>query len=85
MKRRLTLALATGALVVAMMPGAASAGAPAGGCPTGDGADWYLIQPQHPSPADQNGDGLLCRRDLSSGLGGPFLGGFTFRDNVVRD
>lgn len=86
MKRRLIPALATGALVVAMIPGVVSAGAPVGGCPTADGSDWYLILPQHqPQPADKNGDGWLCRRDLSSGLGGPFLGGFTFHDNVVHE
>ena len=76
MKRRLTLSLATGALVAAMVPGAASAAPPVGGCPTG--AWWRLVQPIHvPHPADHNGDGWLCRLDLPDG-------GFTGHDNVVR-
>jgi hypothetical protein len=76
MKRRLTLALAAGALVAAMVPATASAGAPVGGCPTG--AWWRIILPIHqPQAADQNGDQLLCRLDLPSGS-------FTFHDNVVR-
>ena len=79
MTRRLTLALAAGALVAAIVPGPVSAGAPVGGCPTGDGADWFLILPQHqPQAADKNGDGWLCRRDLNNGF-------FTFHDNVVRE
>jgi hypothetical protein len=78
MKRRLTHALAAGALVAAMVPGAASAGPPIGGCPTG--AWWRLILPVHqPQPADHNGDGWLCRLDLGGGFG------FTFFDNVVRE
>jgi len=78
-KRRLTLALAAGALVAAMVPATASAGAPVGGCPTGDGADWFLVLPIHqPQAADKNGDQWLCRRDLNPGF-------FTFHDNVVRE
>ena len=77
MKRRLTLAMTTGALVAAMVPGTASAAAPVGGCPTG--AWWRIVQPIHlPQPADHNGDGLLCRLDLPNGS-------FTFHDNVVRE
>ena len=78
MKRRLTLALAAGALVAATVPGAASAGAPIGRCPTG--GEWQLVFPQHqPQAADQNGDGWLCRA-------GFFVGpGFLAIDNVVRE
>jgi hypothetical protein len=83
MRRRLVLALASGALAAAMVPAAALAGAPVGGCPTG--ADWHLIYPIHqPQAADQNGDGWLCRLDLPSGQGGVFGLGFTFFDNVVQ-
>lgn len=84
MKRRLTLALAAGALAAAMLPAAASAGAPVGGCPTG--ADWQLVYPTHqPQAADKNGDGWLCRLllDASAPQGGRIGGGFTFRDNNV--
>jgi hypothetical protein len=85
MKRRFALALAAGALVTAIVPGAVSAGDPIGGCPSGWGADWSLILPIHqPQAADHNGDGWLCRRDLPSDNGGPFGGGFTFRDNVLE-
>jgi hypothetical protein len=85
MKRRLALALAAGALATAMVPGAASAGDPIGECPAGWGAGWFLILPIHqPQTADHNGDGWLCRRDLSSDNSGPFGGGFTFRDNVLE-
>jgi hypothetical protein len=78
MKRRLTLVLAAGALVAAMVPGTASAGAPIGGCPSG--GQWQLILPQHqPQPEDRNGDGWLCRADF-------FVGpGFLAIDNVVAD
>jgi hypothetical protein len=76
MKRRLTLALVAGALVAALVPGAASAGDPIGGCPTG--GEWELVYPQHqPQAADQNGDGWLCRA-------GFFVGpGLLAIDNVV--
>ncbi len=82
MRRRLTLALAAGALVAAMVPGAASAahgtGEPVGGCPPG-GA-WILVDPTHqPQPADHNGDGWLCRANFFVGPG--FLG----IDNVVGE
>ncbi len=71
-------------LVLAASPGAASAGPPIGGCPTG--SSWRLIFPQHqPQAADLNGDGWLCRMDLPSGTGGPFGLGFTFFDNVVPE
>ena len=84
MKRQLILALASSALATGVLAGSASAGAPVGGCPSG--ADWYLILPVHqPQPADKNGDGWLCRRDLNADLGGAFGGGFTFFDNVVRE
>lgn len=83
MKRRLVLSLAAGALAAAILPAAASASAPIGGCPTG--AEWQLILPLHqPQAADKNGDGYLCRLDLNSGLGGVFGLGFTFFDNVVK-
>jgi hypothetical protein len=60
-----------------MLPSAASAGAPVGGCPTG--AAWYLVLPIHqPQAADKNGDRYLCRLDLAPGF-------FTFHDNVVRE
>lgn len=76
MNRRLTLALAAGALVVAMVPGAASAGSPQGMCPTG--AWWYEVQPRHGLIAlDVNGDTYLCRLDLPNG-------DLVFIDNVVR-
>jgi len=82
MKRRLSLAFAAGALLVATVPVGASAAAPIGGCPSG--ADWRLIYPIHqPQAQDHNGDGWLCRLDLSSGQGGVLAGGFTFFDNVV--
>jgi hypothetical protein len=78
MKRRLTLALAAAALVAVMVPGAASAESPIGGCPTG--GQWQLVFPQHqPQPEDQNGDGWLCRARF-------FVGpGLLFIDNVVRE
>jgi hypothetical protein len=83
MKRRLILSLAASALAATMLPAAASAGAPIGGCPTG--AEWQLIYPIHqPQAADMNGDGWLCRLDLNAGQGGPFGLGFTFFDNVVQ-
>jgi hypothetical protein len=72
--RRLIIALAMAALVAAMAPGVASGSPPIGGCPTGDGAGWYLVLPIHqPQAADHNGDQYLCKRDLSNGT-------FTFRD-----
>ena len=84
MKRRVTLALAAGALVAVTVPGAASAEPPIGGCPTG--AWWTRILPIHqPQPMDHNGDGWLCRLDLPSGRGGVLGGGFTFFDNVVPE
>lgn len=72
MKRRLTLALAAGALVVAMVPGAALAshgeGAPVGACPPG--AAWSLVDPMHqPQAADHNRDGWLCRAGFFVGPG----------------
>ena len=83
MKRRVILALAAGALAVPIAPGAASAGAPIGGCPTG--ADWQLVYPVHqPSPADKNGDGYVCRLDLLPEVGGVLGIGFTRMDNVVQ-
>ena len=76
MRRPLTLAMTTGALVAAMMPGSASAAAPVGGCPTGD---WRIVLPIHqPQAMDHNGDTLLCRLDLNNGS-------FTFHDNVVPE
>jgi hypothetical protein len=76
-KRRLTLALATGALLVAMVPGTASAGPPVGGCPTG--GHWELVLPRHqPQEADKNGDGWLCRADFFAGPG------LLAIDNVVQ-
>ena len=82
MKRRLTLALAAGALAAAIAPGAASAGAPIGGCPAGAG--WHLIYPMHqPQAADRNGDGWLCTYDFPADMGGIFGLGFTFFDNVI--
>lgn len=77
MKRRLILAVAAGALAAVMVPGAVSAGAPEGGCPTG--GHWVLITPQHqPQAADKNGDGMLCKADF-------FVGpGLLAIDNVVR-
>jgi hypothetical protein len=84
MKRRFGLALVAGALAMVMVPGAVSAGDPIGGCPAGWGAGWSLILPIHqPQAADHNADGWLCTRDLVSDMGGPFGGGFTFRDNVL--
>jgi hypothetical protein len=78
MKRRLTLALAAGALVAGMVPGATSAGAPIGGCPTG--GEWQLVFPLHqPRAEDKNGDGWLCRA-------GFFVGpGLLAIDNVVAE
>ena len=83
MKRRLTQAMVAAALAPTL-PGAASAGAPVGGCPTG--AEWHLIYPQHqPQAADHNGDGWLCTLNLNAEQGGVFGRGFTFFDNVVRE
>ena len=77
MQRRLILTLATGALMAALVPVAASAGGPIGGCP--EGAWWRPILPVHqPQAADHNGDGWLCRLDLPNGT-------FTFHDNVVQE
>jgi hypothetical protein len=84
MKRRFVRALTAAALVTAIVPGAVSAGDPIGSCPTGWGADWFLVFPIHqPQAADHNADGWLCTRDLSSDNSGPLGGGFTFRDNVL--
>ena len=78
MQRRLTLALATGAMAATMIPGAVTAGAPIGGCPTD--ASWVLVLPIHqPQAADKNGDGWLCRADFWVGPG------LLAVDNVVRN
>ena len=78
MTRRLPRALAAGALISALVPGAASAGPPIGGCPTG--GSWELRYPQHqPQPADLNGDGWVCRFLLP---GGGFI---LIVDNVVPE
>jgi len=83
MKRRLVLALAACALIAATTATSVTAGSPVGGCPSG--AEWQLIYPIHqPQAMDHNGDGWLCRLDLSSGQGGVFGLGFTFFDNVVE-
>ena len=78
MKQRLTVALAAASLVAVVVPGAVSAGAPIGGCPTD--ASWVLVLPSHqPQPADKNGDGWLCRADFWVGPG------LLAIDNVVRN
>ena len=85
MTRRSTRALAAGALAATMLPAAASAAAPVGGCPAG--ADWQLVYPTHqPQAADNNGDGWLCRLllDAPAPQGGRIGGDFTFFDNVVQ-
>ena len=77
MKRRLTFALAAGALAAAMVPGGVSAGAPIGGCP---GPKWQLVYPMHqPQAADKNGDGWLCRANFWVGPG------ILAIDNVVQE
>lgn len=77
MQRRLTLALAAGAVAATMIPGAVAAGAPIGGCPN---TNWVLVLPAHqPQPADKNGDGWLCRADFWVGPG------LLAIDNVVQN
>ena len=76
MKQRMMLALAAGALMVTMLPGAASSDDPVGGCPKGTfnvphpaGGGWTLMPVTSVIPGadrgnykDRNGDGWICQR-----------------------
>lgn len=77
MRRRFVFSLMAALLMVAMLPGVASAnGEPVGGCPSGtthDGPDpeangWTLIEIEwsidqdRGNLKDQNGDGYVCQR-----------------------
>ena len=66
MPRRMTGGALAGLLLIALVPGAASAGPPEPGCPRGGG--WELEQLFRVTEldvgnaADQNGDGMVCIR-----------------------
>ena len=66
MPKRITGGALAGLLSIALLPGAAAAGPPEGGCPRGGG--WELEQVFRVTEldvgnsADQNGDGLVCIR-----------------------
>jgi hypothetical protein len=85
MRKRLSIALAAGALVAAMLPGVASATSQPGGCQRGfdqypvgvlgNSADW----PKY----DKNDDGQICALRLVLAQSFPD-GYYVFTDNVVR-
>jgi hypothetical protein len=90
MKKRLTMALAAGALMAAMVPGVTSATPGIGGC--SDGIPPVLMSSVDVTgkkvvgPRDLNGDGLICEWYLDPMGKSPVepRGIMLFLDNVVK-
>ncbi len=66
MPKRMTGGALAGLLLVALLPGAASAGPPERGCPRGGGWEleqvFRVTQLDVGNAADQNDDGMVCIR-----------------------
>ena len=66
MPKRMTGGVLAGLLMIALLPGAASADGLAGDCPKGGGWDleavFRVTELDVGNAADQNGDGMICYR-----------------------
>jgi len=66
MPRRMTTGVLAGLLLIALVPGAASAGPPKGDCPRGGGWEleelFRVTELDVGNAADQNGDEMVCVR-----------------------